>query len=212
MPSSPQDVPLVPSSEADSSLDSFDPAPTFVTKRITRKEALQQAGDLINMVDVPGFDQESLKPKMKEWLSEPVFRVLPRDLKRRVINWCHEHGGDLRRVIPRDLRHYDLTQWVWEAKIQDTRRDKECGLGADILRSYVADLKPLRKGLPETERRVVVNKVRQGINLFADYHDEKVEAMERETQALLQKERETMATEPSAFLTALELQKQAVDE
>ncbi|KAJ4244350.1 hypothetical protein NW762_014477 [Fusarium torreyae] len=213
IPSSPPDVPLVPSSEAGSSLDGSDPAPTFVTKLITRKEALEQAGDLVDMIDVLGFDQESLKPRMKEWLSEPVFRVLPRELKQRVTTWCHNHDDDLRSVIPRDLRHRDLTEWVWEAKIQDRRKDEvEFNLGADILRSYVADLKPPRKRLPETERRDVINKVRRGMSLFADYHDEKLKAMDRETQALLQKERETMGAEPSAFHTAFELQKQAVDD
>lgn len=85
-----------------------------------------------------------------------------------------------------------------------------CGMGADILRFYVADLKPLRKGLPELERREIVNKVRRGVALFADFHDEKMKEMEREAHNLVQQEREAMEIERSAFSTAFELQNEAI--
>jgi hypothetical protein len=83
-------------------------------------------------------------------------------------------------------------------------------MGADILRFYVADLKPLRKRLPELERREIVNKVRKGVTLFADFHDEKMKVMEREAHDLLQQERDSMDVERSAFLTAFELQNEAI--
>ncbi|KAF4972224.1 hypothetical protein FSARC_1176 [Fusarium sarcochroum] len=197
--------------ESTSSVDSFDPPPMLVEKRITREEALEQSGGLADMIWVPGFQQESLKPRMKEWLTRPVFRVLPQDLKDRVIRWCVHNNQDLLRMIA-IAPEQDLTKWVYLVKIQHRRENMEwCGAGADILRFYVAELKPLRMGLPETERREIVNRVRHEMNLFADYHDEKCKAMEREKEELLQKERASMDAERSAFLTAFELQKQAMD-
>jgi hypothetical protein len=85
-----------------------------------------------------------------------------------------------------------------------------CDLDTDILRFYVADLKPLRKGLPEQQRRELVNKLRNGLALFADYHDEKIRTIETATQALLQQEQNSINAERNAFLAASELQSQAM--
>lgn len=66
-------------------------------------------------------------------------------------------------------------------EIPNRRRDMPwTGVESDVLRNYVADLKPLRRGLLEAERRDVIDTVRQGLTIFADMYDEKVDAMEEE--------------------------------
>ncbi|KAM0469127.1 hypothetical protein ACHAP7_010240 [Fusarium lateritium] len=193
-----------------SSADSFDPDPTVIEKSITRQEAIDQAGDLIHKIGNLEFDQEALKPRMTEWIGEPVLRVLPPDLKASVRLWCWHHDPEWFYKLSKFVDE-DLSEWKYTVEIPNRRKDMAwCGLGADILRFYVADLKPLRKGLPEPERRELVNKVRNGLALFADYHDEKVRTMETESQALLQQERDSINAERNAFLAASELQSQAM--
>jgi hypothetical protein len=196
--------------ESVSSVDSFDPAPTIVQESITRQEAIDQAGDLIHKISNLDFDQEALKPRMTEWMSEPVLRVLPHGLKYSVRLWCWHHDAEWFYKLSRFLDE-DLSEWNYTVEIPNRRKDMAwCGLGADILRFYVADLKPLRKGLPGPERRELVNKARNGLALFADYHDEKLRTMESEMQTLLQQERDSINAERNAFLAASELQSQAM--
>ncbi|KAM6521716.1 hypothetical protein FSOLCH5_006469 [Fusarium solani] len=57
--------------------------PQVVKRSITRTQALERAGDLVNQVRNPAFTQSFLKGPMREWLSEPVIRVLPMDLKKK---------------------------------------------------------------------------------------------------------------------------------
>ncbi|KAI6750805.1 hypothetical protein HG530_014255 [Fusarium avenaceum] len=196
--------------ESVSSIDSFDPDPTVVQKTITRQEGIDQAEDFIHKISSLEFDQDALKSRMTEWMSEPVLRVLPPDLKASVRLWCWHYSPEWFYKLSKFLDE-DLSEWNYTVEIPNRRKDMAwCGLGADILRFYVADLKPLRKGLPEPERRELVNKVRNGLSLFADYHDEKIRTMEIETQAQLQHERDSINAERNAFLAASELQSQAM--
>ncbi|KAF4337319.1 hypothetical protein FBEOM_8832 [Fusarium beomiforme] len=178
--------------ESVSSIDSFDPAPTLVLKKITRDEALAQTAEHIGKM---GKSNPSRSPP---------------EMKSSVHLWCQNHDPVWYNKISEFIAE-DVSEWEYAVEVPNRRKDMPwCGLGADILRFYVADLKPLRKGLPEQERREVVNKVRQGLTLFADFHDEKMEAMERDAQEMLQQERDSMDVERSAFLTALELQNEAI--
>ncbi|KAF9768908.1 hypothetical protein IL306_013757, partial [Fusarium sp. DS 682] len=196
--------------ESVSSVDSFDPAPTLVLKKMTREEALEQTGEHIGKMGKSKFLDKLLKPAVSKWLSEPVLRVLPPEMKSSVHLWCQSHDPVWYNKISEFIDE-DISEWEYTVEVPNRRKDMPwCGLGADILRFYVADLKSLRKGLPEQERREVVNKVRQGLTLFADFHDEKVNAMERDAQDLLQQERDSMDVERSAFLTAFELQNEAI--
>lgn len=192
------------------SVDSFDPEPTVVQKTITRQDAIDRGGDLIHKIRYLEFDQVALKPRIAAWISEPVLRVLPPRLKVNLHLWCWLHDRKLFHKLSKFLDE-DLTEWNYTVEVPKRRKDMASfDLGADILRSYVADLKPLRKGLSEPERRELVNKVRNGLALFADYHDEKIRRMEIETQAQLQHERDSINAEQNAFLAASELQSQAM--
>ncbi|CAJ0549797.1 Ff.00g034100.m01.CDS01 [Fusarium sp. VM40] len=145
--------------ESVSSIDSFDPDPTVVQKTITRQEAIDQAEDFIRKISSLDFDQDALKPRMAECMSEPVLRVLPPDLKASVHMWCWHCNLEWFHKLSKFLDE-DLTEWNYTVEVPNRRKDMAlCDLGADILRSYVADLKPLRKRLPEPERRELVNKV-----------------------------------------------------
>ncbi|KAG5658640.1 hypothetical protein KAF25_010821 [Fusarium avenaceum] len=210
--------------ESVSSVDSFDPDPTVVQKTITRQEAIDQAEDFIHKISSLDFDQDALKRRMNEWTSEPVLRVLPPDLKASVRLWCWHYSPEWFYKLSKFLDE-DLSEWNYTVEIPNRRKYMAlCGLGADILRFYVADLKPLRKGLPEPERRELVNNARRGLSIFADYHEEKIRQyeekvrhheerirrMEIETQAQLQHERDSINAECNAFLAASELQSQAM--
>ncbi|RKK18415.1 hypothetical protein BFJ66_g8551 [Fusarium oxysporum f. sp. cepae] len=59
-------------------------------------------------------------------------------------------------------------------------------------------------------KKTTREEVRKGVTLFADFHDEKMKAMEREAHDLVQQERDSMDVERSAFLTAFELQNEAI--
>ncbi|CEI69238.1 unnamed protein product [Fusarium venenatum] len=150
-------------SESVSSIDSFDPPPTVETKTITRGEALRQAGNLFYRNRQPGLGPRT--SSNQKW-------NLHYDLQ--MLNQITKFMDD------------DLEEWEYTVETPNRRKDMPwCGIGADILRFYVADLKPLRKGLPEDKRRTIVNNVRHGLSLFADFHDERVNAVEREAQAAI---------------------------
>ncbi|KAH7248550.1 uncharacterized protein BKA55DRAFT_690670 [Fusarium redolens] len=156
------------------------------------------------------FFDKLLKLAVLKWLAEPILRVLPPEMKSNVHLWCKNHDPMWYNKLSEFIDE-DISEWEYTVEVPNRRKDMAwCGMGADILRFYVADLKPLRKGLPEPERRAIVNKVRQGIKLFADFHDEKTKEMEREAHDLVQQERESMDIERSAFLTAFELQNEAI--
>ncbi|KAG4252951.1 hypothetical protein FPRO04_07001 [Fusarium proliferatum] len=196
--------------ESISSVDSFDPAPTLVQKTITRDEALEQASENIAKMGKSKFVDKLLKPAVSKWLTEPILRVLPPEMKHTVRDWCLSHDPMWFNKLSEFIDD-DTSEWEYTVEVPNRRKDMAwCGMGADILRFYVADLKPLRNGLPELERREVVNKVRRGVALFADFHDEKMKAMEQEAHDLVQQERESMEIERSAFATAFELQNEAI--
>jgi hypothetical protein len=196
--------------ESVSSVDSFDPAPTLVQKKITREEALEQAGENIAKMGKSKFVDKLLGPTVSKWLAEPILRVLPPEMKHTVHAWCSSHDPMWFNKLSEFIDE-DVSEWRYAVEVPNRRKDMAfCGMGADILRFYVADLKPLRKGLPEPERREVVNRVRRGVALFADFHDEKMKEMEREAYELVQQERESMEIERSAFATAFHLQNQAI--
>ncbi|KAF5576925.1 hypothetical protein FPCIR_12351 [Fusarium pseudocircinatum] len=196
--------------ESVSSIDSFDPAPTLVQKTITREEALEQAGENIAKMRKSKFIDKLLKPAVSKWLTEPILRVLPPHMKQTVHAWCLSHDPMWFNKLSEFIDE-DISEWEYTVEVSNRRKGMAfCGMGADILRFYVADLKSLRKGLPEPERRQVVNKVRRGVALFADFHDEKMKAMEREAHDLVQQERESMEIERIAYLTAFELQNEAI--
>ncbi|KAG7415228.1 hypothetical protein Forpe1208_v006855 [Fusarium oxysporum f. sp. rapae] len=196
--------------ESVSSVDSFDPAPTLVPKRITREEALEQTSEHIGKMGKLKFLDRLLKPAVSKWLTEPILRVLPPEIKHTVHAWCLSHDPMWFNKLSEFIDE-DISEWEYTVEIPNRRKDMAwCGMGADILRFYVADLKPLRKGLPEPERRAIVNKVRKGVTLFADFHEEKMKAMECKAHNLVQQEREFMDIERSAFLTAFELHNEAI--
>ncbi|KAF5975489.1 hypothetical protein FCOIX_7675 [Fusarium coicis] len=196
--------------ESVSSVDSFDPVPILVQKTITREEALEQAGENIAKMGKSKFVDKLLGPTVSKWLAEPILRVLPPEMKHAVHAWCSSHDPMWFNKLSEFIDE-DISEWEYTLEVPNRRKDMAfCGMGADILRFYVADLKPLRKGLPEPERREVVNKVRRGVALFADFHDEKMKAMEREACELVHQERESMEIERSAFATAFDLQNQAI--
>ncbi|RBR16283.1 hypothetical protein FVER53590_05872 [Fusarium verticillioides] len=196
--------------ESVSSVDSFDPAPTLVKKTITREEALERAGENIAKMGKSKFVDKLLGPTVSKWLAEPILRVLPPEMKHIVHAWCLSHDPMWFNKLSEFIDD-DISEWEYTVEVPNRRKDMAfCGMGADILRFYVADLKPLRKGLPELERREIVNKVRRGIDLFADFHDEKMKDMEREAYELVQQERDSMEVDRSAFATAFELQNEAI--
>jgi hypothetical protein len=175
--------------ESVSSIDSFDPPPIVEKKTITRREALQQVVDLfqeINNLNLDKeLDRESLQTKVTEVLTEPVLRVLPLEPKARILEWGQQYNLHVLDEIA-EFMEDDLEEWEYTVETPNRRKDMPwCGIGADLLRFFVADLKPLRKGLPEAERRTIVNNVRYGLSLFADFHDEKVSTVEREAQAAI---------------------------
>ncbi|KAF4947773.1 hypothetical protein FGADI_10167 [Fusarium gaditjirri] len=196
--------------ESVSSVDSFDPAPTLVSKTITREEALEQVSENIGKMGKSKFLDKLLKPAVSKWLTEPILRVLPPEMKQTIHAWCLTHDPMWFNKLSEFIDE-DISEWEYTVEVPNRRKDMAwCGLGADILRFYVADLKPLRKGLPELERREIINKVRRGVTLFTDFHDEKMKAMDREAHELVLQERESMDVERSAFVTAFELQSEAI--
>lgn len=89
-------------------------------------------------------------------------------------NWCP--------LVDRFLNH-TVEECHYMIEIPNRLRDMEwTGVGSDVLRMYVALLKPLRKGLPEAERRDVINTVREGLMTFADIYDKKIDAMGEEDE------------------------------
>ncbi|KAI1054498.1 hypothetical protein LB506_010702 [Fusarium annulatum] len=131
-------------------------------------------------------------------------------MKHTVHTWCLSHDPLWFNKLSEFIDE-DISEWEYTFEVPNRRKDMAwCGLGADILRFYVADLKPLRKGLPKLGRREIVNKVRRGVALFADFHDEKMKAMELEAHDLEQQERDSMEIERGAFATAFELQNEAI--
>ncbi|KAG9504907.1 hypothetical protein J7337_004887 [Fusarium musae] len=191
--------------ESVSSVDSFDPAPTLVKKTITREEALERAGGNIAKMGKSKFFDKLLGPTVSKWLAEPILRVLPPEMKHTVHAWCLSHDPMWFNKLSEFIDD-DISEWEYTVEVPKRRKDMAfCGMGADILRFYVADLKPL-----QLERREIVNKVRRGIALFADFHDEKMKDMEREAYELVQQERDSMEIERSAFATAFELQNEAI--
>ncbi|KAG8358275.1 hypothetical protein FVEN_g4009 [Fusarium venenatum] len=132
-----------------------------------------------------GLDREPLRTKVTEVLTEPILRVLPYETKSLVLEWNLHYDLQMLNQITKFMDD-DLEEWEYTVETPNRRKDMPwCGIGADILRFYVADLKPLRKGLPEDKRRTIVNNVRHGLSLFADFHDERVNAVEREAQAAI---------------------------
>ncbi|KAI3575029.1 hypothetical protein IWW34DRAFT_809635 [Fusarium oxysporum f. sp. albedinis] len=178
--------------ESVSSVDSFDPAPTLVLKKITREEALEQTSEQIGKMGKSKFLDKLLKLAVSKWLTEPVLRVLPPKMKHTVHAWCLSHDPMWFNKLSEFIDE-DISEWEYTVEVPNRRKDM-----------------PLRKRLPELKRREIVNKVRKGVTLFADFHDEKMKVMEREAHDLLQQERDSMDVERSAFLTAFELQNEAI--
>ncbi|KAF4422046.1 hypothetical protein FACUT_10844 [Fusarium acutatum] len=122
------------------------------------------------------FVDKNLKPAVSKWLTEPILRVLPPEMKHTAHAWCLSHDHMSFNKLSEFIDE-DISEWEYTVEAHNRRKAMAwCGMGADILRFYVADLKPLCKGLPEPERREVVNKVRRRVALFADFHDEKMKA------------------------------------
>ncbi|KAF4440611.1 hypothetical protein F53441_12232 [Fusarium austroafricanum] len=180
--------------ESISSIDSFDPPPKLVVKRVTRDEVLKKRGRLFRLMGTTEIFDKRLVSTKDEWLTEPNLRVLPPGTKRKMLQWCRTHDTEWYSKLSAFVAD-DLAEWEYTVEVPNRRKEMPfCGKGADILRFYVADLKPLRRGLPEEDRRQVVNRVREGLTLFADYHEERIQAMERDTEIAV---------------TAFELQSQA---
>ncbi|CAG7563837.1 unnamed protein product [Fusarium equiseti] len=71
------------------------PEPVYVSQlhRITRQQALDKGGDLINKVREPGVPQWPLRDSMENWLDHHTFLVLPVQLKRDIV-WLPENSTD----------------------------------------------------------------------------------------------------------------------
>ncbi|KAJ4113239.1 hypothetical protein NW768_011515 [Fusarium equiseti] len=166
-----------------SSIDSYDPPPTIETKTITRKQVLEEMGDLLLQLFDHEFDrsdQESARPQIAKLIHEHILSVLPTAVRVRITRWCARYHVEWLPIIHKSMDH-DLEECRYTVEIPNRRRDMPWkGVESDVLRNYVADLKPLRKGLPEAERRDVINAVRQGLTIFADMYDEKIGAMDEQ--------------------------------
>jgi len=166
-----------------SSVDSYDPPPTIETRTITRQQVLEEMGGLLRQLFDPEFersDQESVRPQIAKLINEHILSVLPAAVRVRIARWCARYHTGWLPIVDKYMNH-DLKECHYMVEIPNRRRDMPwTGVESDVLRNYVADLKPLRRGLLEAERRDVIDTVRQGLTIFADMYDEKVDAMEEE--------------------------------
>ncbi|KAH7189656.1 uncharacterized protein B0J16DRAFT_118813 [Fusarium flagelliforme] len=174
-----------------SSIDSFDPPPTIETETITQKQALEEMGDLVHQLydpeicQHPEIYQETLRPQIaKLVMDDHILSVLPKDLKVQISRWCALYQRNWCPLVSRFLNH-TVEECQYMVEISNRLKDMEwTDVGSDVLRMYVALLKPLRKGLPEAERRDVINTVREGLMTFADIYDKKIGAMDGEEDEL----------------------------
>ncbi|KAJ4011470.1 hypothetical protein NW752_008469 [Fusarium irregulare] len=185
--SSPMDDEQHSDTRSASSVDSFDPPPTIETETITQKQVLEEMGNLVHQLydpeicQHPEVHQETLRPQIAKLVKDDhILSVLPKDLKVQISRWCALHQPNWCPLVNRLLNH-TVEECHYMVEVPNRLRDMEwTGVGSDVLRVYVALLKPLRKGLPEAQRRDVINKVREGLMTFADIYDEKIGAMREE--------------------------------
>ncbi|EEU40555.1 uncharacterized protein NECHADRAFT_75812 [Fusarium vanettenii 77-13-4] len=166
--------------ESTASTDTDDsPIEQVVTRSITRVQALERAGDLINQVRNPDFDQFALKDKMGLWLSEPVIRVLPMGLRKTVLLYCSDHLPDWSVKIK---EHYfeDRDEHTWQETIQVAPAEQV--YGKETLGSLLAKLKTIEANIHPTELREAT--LDRDLATFARKKETFAEEMSQQRQTL----------------------------
>ena len=102
------------------------------------------------------------------WLSEPVIRVLPMDLKKQVLLYCSDHLPDWSVKIK---EHYfeDRDEHTWQETIQVAPAEQV--YGKETLGSLLAKLKTIEAKIHPTELREAVTGLRRRIRPHAKYWD-----------------------------------------
>ncbi|EWZ40978.1 hypothetical protein FOWG_01641 [Fusarium oxysporum f. sp. lycopersici MN25] len=111
--------------ESVSSVDSFDPAPTLVLKKITREEALEQTSEHIGKMGKSKFPDKLLKPAVSKWLTESVLRVLPPKMKHTVHAWCLSHDPMWFNKLSEFIDE-DISEWEYTVEVPNQRKDMVC--------------------------------------------------------------------------------------
>ncbi|RTE77619.1 hypothetical protein BHE90_007908 [Fusarium euwallaceae] len=196
--------------ESTASTDDDDsPIEQVVTRSITRAQALERAGDLVNQVRNPHFDQYALKDRMGLWLSEPVIRVLPMGLKKQVLLYCSDHLPDWSVKIK---EHYyeDRDEHTWQETIEVAPAEQ--AYGKETLGSLLAELKTVEPKIHPTELRDVVTGLRRRIRPHGKHWDKLLEDMVfvlKGSGTSTAEQRKTLAEEMSRQRQALEEERQA---
>lgn len=113
--------------ESVSSVDSFDPAPTLVLKKITREEALEQTSEHIGKMGKSKFLDKLLKPAVSKWLTEPILRVLPPKMKHNIHAWCLSHDPMWFNKLSEFIDE-DISEWEYTVEVPNRRKDMAwCG-------------------------------------------------------------------------------------
>ncbi|KAL2691177.1 hypothetical protein Neosp_001558 [[Neocosmospora] mangrovei] len=176
-----------------------------VTRSITRAQALERAGDLINQVRNPDFDQFALKDKMGLWLSEPVIRVLPMGLKKRLLLYCSDHLPDWSAKIK---EHYfeDRDEHTWQETIQVAPAEQV--YGKETLGSLLAKLKTIEAKIHPTELREAVTGLRRRIRPHGKYWDK----LQQDMVSVLKGSGTSTAEQREALVEEMSQQREALDE
>ncbi|KAI8722927.1 hypothetical protein NCS52_00147100 [Fusarium sp. LHS14.1] len=176
-----------------STVTDYSPIEQVVTRSITRVQALERAGDLINQVRNPNFDQFALKDKMGLWLSEPVIRVLPMDLKKQVLLYCSDH---LPHWSVKIQEHYfeDRDKHTWQETIQVAPAEQV------LLKTIEAKNHP-------TELREAVTGLRRRIRPHGKYWDK----LQQDMVSVLKGSGTSTAEQREALVEEMSQQRQALD-
>ncbi|RSL67999.1 hypothetical protein CEP54_003044 [Fusarium duplospermum] len=197
--------------EATASTDGGDDSPIeqVVTRSITRAQALERAGDLVNQVRNPKFNQFALKDPMGLWLTEPVIRVLPMDLKKKVLLYCSDHLPDWSAKI--EEHYYDLRdEYTWQETIQVAPVEQAYGI--ETLGLLLAELKAIERKIEPREIRKAVTTLRRKMRAHAKYWDklsQDVSSILKGSGTSLAEQRETLAREMDQQRRALDEERQA---
>ncbi|RSM16207.1 hypothetical protein CDV31_004526 [Fusarium ambrosium] len=199
--------------ESTASTDDDDsPIEQVITRSITRAQALERAGDLVNQVRNPHFDQYALKDRMGLWLSEQVIRVLPMGLKKQVLLYCSDHLPDWSVKIK---EHYyeDRDEHTWQETIEVAPAEQ--AYGKETLGSLLAELKTVEPKIHPMELRDVVTGLRRRIKPHGKHWDKLLEDMAsvlKGSGTSTAEQRKTLVEEMSQQRQALDEERQALGE
>ncbi|KAL9569012.1 hypothetical protein ACKAV7_006879 [Fusarium commune] len=147
----------------------------FVTATTTRAEALKSGAEVLGKLDQPDVDQASLKLGMDMWLSEPHIRVMTEDMKHELFFWCEDYSPSWCELI-KSCVDDELEAWSFETEVHaDSKLNIPKGGGSNFLRLYgqLANKAFLLKSSNPSEARRLMDRVSNGINLFAAKSHEK---------------------------------------